>query len=206
MDITPIRLRDEHWFFHKICTDYLNRMCDLLRSLDSIEVESVAEVLYQAYERNAQVFIMGNGGSASSASHFACDLGKGTIKNGKTRFRVISLNDNIALLTAYANDCGYENTFKEQLANLLNEDDIVIAISASGNSENVVRAVQYAKGKGAITIGFLGFNGGRLSNIVDYKVWVNDFDYGRVEDSHMILTHLISRYFEEKLECRNTLC
>jgi D-sedoheptulose 7-phosphate isomerase len=206
MDITPIRLWDEHGFFLQICKTYIDGIRELLRSIDLTEVECVAYMLHKAYERDAQVFVLGNGGSASTASHFACDLGKGTTWHEKPRFRVISLNDNMALLTAYANDCGYENTFKEQLVNLLNPDDILIAISASGNSENVVRAVEYARDRGATTIGFLGFDGGRLSEIVDYKVWVNESDYGKVEDTHMILTHLISRCLKEKLECYDRLC
>jgi D-sedoheptulose 7-phosphate isomerase len=105
---------------------------------------------------------MGNGGSASTASHFACDLGKGTIIEGKPRFRVISLNDNISLITALSNDCGYEEVFREQLMNLVNTGDIVIGITGSGNSPNVLKAMEYARSRGAVTIGFIGFDGGKL--------------------------------------------
>ena len=140
---------------------------------------------------------MGDGGSASNASHFACDLGKGTLKrvyDGKEkRFRVISLTDNIVTITAFANDLSFEDIFVQQLHNLIDKGDVVIGISGSGNSPNVIKAIRYAQTCGAKTIGFLGFKtGGKLSKLVDYEITVQDNHYGRIEDIHLALGHLIT--------------
>jgi len=143
---------------------------------------------------------MGNGGSASTASHFACDLGKGTICEGKPRFRVVSLNDNMPLITALSNDFGYERVFIEQLMNLVSPDDLVISITGSGNSPNILKAVEYAKKQGAKTIGLIGFGGGKLQEIVDEHITVSNTNYGQVEDIHLILAHALSQYFKEMIE------
>ena len=180
-----------------------NYLDSLKKNLDEIpleNVESITEILYQAYKENKQVFIMGNGGSASTASHFACDLGKGTIIEGKPRFRVISLNDNISLITALSNDFGYDEVFREQLMNLVNQGDIVIAITGSGNSTNVLKAIDYARSRGAITIGFIGFDGGNLKERVDKEITVSSTNYGQVEDIHLTLEHLITQFFREKID------
>ena len=169
----------------------------LLEELDRKEISKAVDAIIQAYQNNKQIFIMGNGGSASTASHFACDLGKGTIVEGKNRFRVMSLNDNMALITAFSNDYGYEHVFSEQLKNLVNEKDIVISISASGNSPNVIKGVEYAKEKGAILIGFTGFAGGKLREISDICIHINCNNYGQVEDLHMLLCHLISQSIKD---------
>ncbi len=179
--------------------DYLENLAASLDELSLDDISEVAEIIYQGYLDGRQVFIMGNGGSASTASHFACDLGKGTIVLGKPRFRVISLNDNMALMTALSNDFGYENIFVEQLTNLLNPGDILIAITASGNSENILRAVEYAKSKGAATIGFVGFGGGKLRSLADFSIVISSRNYGRVEDVHLVLEHLICQYLEKRL-------
>jgi len=157
------------------------------------------EMIYEVFKKNKQVFILGNGGSASTASHFCCDLGKGTVIDGQPRFRVISLNDNIPLLTAYSNDFGYEFVFVEQLRNLLNEGDLVICITASGNSTNVLNAIEYAKQIGAATIGFLGFGGGKAKDMVTEHITVSNSNYGQVEDIHMILAHAACQYFRERI-------
>ena len=131
-------------------------------------------------------------GSATNATHFACDLSKATIVEGRARMRVTSLADNIALLTAWANDTSYEKVFSEQLTNLLNPGDVVIAISASGNSPNVVSAVRAARLMGASTVGLVGFSGGRVLETVDAAVHVPSNDYGVVEDCHSVLEHAIT--------------
>jgi len=180
-----------------------NYLDSLKRFLDQIpleKVEAITDILYQAYRDNRQVFIMGNGGSASTASHFACDLGKGTIIPGKPRFRVISLNDNISLITALSNDFGYEEVFREQLMNLVNAGDIVIGITGSGNSPNVLKAMEYARSRGAVTIGFIGFDGGKLRGMVDEEITIACDNYGQVEDIHLILEHLISQFFRQKID------
>ena len=175
------------------------------KSLEKIPVDNLAkiiETLYQAYKNNKQVFIMGNGGSASSASHFACDMGKGTAIPNKPRFRIISLNDNIPLFTALANDCRYESVFKEQLANLVNKDDVVIAITCSGNSPNTVKAIEYANSQKAVTVGLLGFDGGKLAKMVDVELTIPspDKDYGLVESVHSTILHLIPEYLKQQIQ------
>src|SRR2546427_12435410 len=130
-------------------------------------IEQVVEIILDAYANSGHVYVVGNGGSATNATHFACDLSKATIVEGRARMRVTSLADNIALLTAWANDTSYEKVFSEQLTNLLNPGDVVIAISASGNSPNVVSAVRAARLMGAGTVGLVGFSGGRVLETVD---------------------------------------
>jgi D-sedoheptulose 7-phosphate isomerase len=176
---------------------------ELKKTLDEIpmeRVDKIVQMIYKAYRDNKYVFIMGNGGSASTASHFACDLGKGTICEGKPRFRVMSLNDNMPLITALSNDFGYERVFIEQLMNLVSPDDLVISITGSGNSPNILKAVEYAKKQGAKTIGLIGFGGGKLQEIVDEHITVSNTNYGQVEDIHLILAHALSQYFKEMIE------
>ena len=176
---------------------------ELKKTLDEIpmeRVDKIVQMIYKAYRDNKYVFIMGNGGSASTASHFACDLGKGTICEGKPRFRVMSLNDNMPLITALSNDFGYERVFIEQLMNLVNRGDLVISITGSGNSPNILKAVEYAKKQGAKTIGLIGFGGGKLQEIVDEHITVSNTNYGQVEDIHLILAHALSQYFKEMIE------
>lgn len=184
----------------KFVSDYIRKLEELLDELSLGEIEKIVDIIFEAYKDDKQVFIMGNGGSASTASHFACDLGKGTIVRGKKRFRVISLNENTSLITALANDFGYDLVFKEQLINLVNPEDVVIVLSASGNSPNVVEAIKYAKSRGAVTIGFIGFDGGKLRGLVNEHILIKANNYGQVEDVHLVLEHVISQYFKEKLE------
>ena len=134
-------------------TNYITLLQQTIDQLPKDKIVRVIDLLYSARFSGRQVFIMGNGGSASTASHFVCDLSKNTRREGWPRYKVIGLSDNIAVFSAYANDEGYENVFCEQLANLLLPDDIVIAISASGNSKNVVNAIQYAKDQNAFKSG-----------------------------------------------------
>lgn len=155
------------------------------------------DILINAYTHNKKVYIIGNGASASTASHMACDLGKGTIHNlqdyTEKRFKIISLTDNVPLLTAIANDLSFEDIFIQQLKSLLEENDVVIAMSGSGNSLNVVRAMQYAQKHKAKTIGLLGFkNGGKVSQIVNCAVVVNSDQHGPIEDTNLILSHLLT--------------
>lgn len=186
---------------NKFINKYAEDIKTAIDGLDKIAIDNAINKIFQAYKDNKQIFIMGNGGSASTSSHFACDLGKGTVIEGKQRFRVISLNDNMALITAFSNDFGYEFVFEEQLKNLVNKGDIVIAISASGNSPNIIKGINYAKEKGAYIIGFSGFKGGQLKEISNLCIHVENNSYGQVEDIHMFLCHMISlnikKYIEE---------
>ncbi len=181
-----------------------NYLDELKKAIDKIPVTSVKKVvnvLYDAYYNNKQIFIIGNGGSAALASHFACDLGKGTLQRAydenEKRFKVISLTDNVPLLTAFSNDVGYDDVFAQQLKNLINEGDIVIVISGSGNSINIIKAVEVASRVGARTVGFLGFDGGKLKKMVDYYIHIRSNHYGRIEDIHSVLEHLICSYLGE---------
>src|SRR3989338_3010710 len=155
--------------------DYIFELSRCLKSLDKTKLELIIDVLINAYKKDKKVFILGNGGSASTASHMACDLGKGTLQriydNTERRLRVISLNDNVAIMTAFANDLSFEDIFVQQLRNLVETDDLVIALSGSGNSANVIKAMKYAKACGAKTIGLLGFRtGGKLAKVVDCSI------------------------------------
>ena len=178
---------------------YLDRVKSAIDGTSVPAVDRVIDELFKAYTRGSQVFVFGNGGSASSSSHFACDLGKGTTMPGKPRFRVISLADNVALMTAWANDFRYEDIFVEQLANLVQPQDVVIGISGSGNSPNVVHALQYAKEMGAITIALTGFAGGKVKDVVDIPIIVPANHISQIEDVHLVLLHLISVCLHDKL-------
>lgn len=178
---------------------YISHLQGVLARLTLTDVRSSIDVLMEAYHADKQIFVIGNGGSASTASHIACDLGKGTSVPGKPRFRVISLTDNVATMTAWSNDVSYEDVFVEQLKNLVNPGDVVIGISASGNSENVIRAMQHAAHIGCKTIGWSGFGGGRLATICEVNVVVDSHLYGPVEDVHMILNHILHAWIQEEL-------
>jgi D-sedoheptulose 7-phosphate isomerase len=175
---------------------------NLQHTLDLLSVEpiqAVIDALHEARINNRQIFIMGNGGSASTATHFVCDLAKNTRKEGWPPFRVIGLSDNMALMTAYANDEGYENVFAQQLASFIQPWDIVIGISTSGNSPNVLNAIALANQKNAITIGFTGFDGGLLGTMVDIQVHTPSDRIEQVEDIHLILEHLMCSVLYKQL-------
>ena len=158
----------------------------------------VIYTLQNARMQGSQIFIMGNGGSASTASHFVCDLAKNTRYGGLPHFRVIGLADNMEIFSAYANDEGYESVFSQQLINLIKPGDIVIAISASGNSKNVLNAVDEARKYGVTTIGFTGFDGGRLGQMVDIHIHVQSDIIEHVEDIHLMLEHMIVRTIKDQ--------
>ena len=181
-------------------TNYITLLQQTIDQLPKDKIVRVIDLLYSARFSGRQVFIMGNGGSASTASHFVCDLSKNTRREGWPRYKVIGLSDNMAVFSAYANDEGYENVFCEQLANLLLPDDIVIAISASGNSKNVVNAIQYAKDQNAFTIGFTGFDGGILGTLVDINLHINSDIIEHVEDLHLVLEHMIIKSLKERVQ------
>lgn len=180
--------------------DYFERLSALIGRMPVERIEAVGEIVYEAYRHGKQLFIVGNGGSASTASHMACDIGKNTISPERPRFRVICLNDNIPLLTSLANDRGYDHVFSEQLVNLIRPGDVLLVISGSGNSPNIVNAMRAAREAGATTIAFLGFDGGEALALADEHVLVPDDDYGRVEDLHLVLNHVLTAYFRARLD------
>ncbi|MBK9925962.1 MAG: SIS domain-containing protein [Anaerolineales bacterium] len=178
-----------------------NYISTLQSTIDELPISLIADVvnvLQRARIQGNQVFIMGNGGSASTSSHFVCDLAKNTRYEGLPHFRVIGLADNMEIFSAYANDEGYENVFSQQLINLIRPNDIVIAISASGNSRNVVNAVEEAQKYNATTIGFTGFDGGRLGQMVNIHIHVKSNIIEHVEDIHLMLEHMIVRTIKDQ--------
>lgn len=171
---------------------YLKQMQDVLCRISGSLIERNVGLLYEAWKGGRHVFLMGNGGSATTASHMANDLSKGTVVDGRPRMKAIALTDNVALLSAWANDSCYERVFVEQLTNLLDTGDVVLAISASGNSPNILRAVEFARQHGSVTVGWTGGSGGRLKDIVDLAVVVPSADVGMIESCHLVLDHLVT--------------
>lgn len=174
---------------------YRNYIADVQRTLGLLPwelIEEMVEQLHRARLSGKQIFIIGNGGSAATASHFACDLGKNIVVPHLPRLRVQSLTDNMAIFSACANDYGYESVFAEQLANLVQPGDIVIAISASGNSPNVLRAVEFAQSCAAFTIGWSGYKGGKLARLVDLAIVVTNDCIEQIEDAHLVLAHMVT--------------
>ena len=168
---------------------------DLTLTLDMLPVDSlvrVVDTLNEAREKGRRVFTFGNGGSASTASHFACDLAKGARSQDRPGLRTQCLNDSIPLTTAWANDADYETIFSAQLMGLADPGDVVIAISGSGNSPNVLNGVEAARLRGATTIGLSGFDGGRLASMVDIAIVVRNHVMEQVEDIHLVLGHVLT--------------
>ena len=178
---------------------YLDELRSVLSNLDTAEIWDVITVLLRAYRDRASIFVLGNGGSASTASHFACDLGKNVPGPSGRRFKVVALTDNISVITAWANDTNFDRVFAEQLENLVEAGDVVVAISGSGNSPNVLRAAELARDRGATTVGFTGFEGGRLKPLCDVCVVVPSDQMEQIEDAHLALQHLVCRVLRETL-------
>lgn len=174
--------------------EYFQRLNTIVEQVDLNAVNRIFQQLRHARDRGSRVFIAGNGGSASTASHWVSDLAKATKRSGRDPFQVTCLSDNISWLTALANDEGYDRVFAGQLENFARCDDLLIVITASGNSPNLVRAVEFARSKGLKTIGFLGFDGGLLKDMVDDLVWVKTEkgQYELVEDAHMVVCHVLT--------------
>ena len=177
-----------------------NYISTLHQTIDQLPQELIVEaihILQRARLQGNQIFIMGNGGSASTASHFVCDLAKNTRHADLPHYRAIGLTDNMAIFSAYANDEGYENVFAKQLANLIQPGDVVIGISASGNSQNVLNAIEEARRNTVTTIAFTGFDGGRLGQMVDVNIHVKSNIIEHVEDIHLMLEHMIVKAIKE---------
>ena len=185
---------------------YVRALTAALQNVDLGKVSAIIEILWKAYENDQQIFLLGNGGSAASASHIVTDLTKGALGHRGDAparpVRALSLTDNLALMSAWANDVGFEDVFLGQLRTYLRAGDAVVAISASGNSENVLRAVRYARESGATTIGLAGFGGGNLATLTDPCLVVDSNHYGVVEDVHMQLGHVICYYFRQRIQER----
>jgi D-sedoheptulose 7-phosphate isomerase len=182
---------------------YLDELKTVIDKVDVDQVTAVIDRLLLAYERGAFVYIFGNGGSASTASHFVNDFNKGIDPLGDGRFRFCCLNDNVPTVLALANDVGYDQVFAGQLRNFLTANDVVLGISGSGNSPNVLEAVRYARSRGVETIGLVGYDGGRLRELVDYCIHVPVHDMQKVEDVHLAMNHLMMTALKQLLEGRD---
>ena len=176
--------------YKKSIERYINSLIAVLQSLDRTQIDRFIKALKEIRSAGKNIFIFGNGGSGSTASHVTGDFNKGCSYNKQKRFKVTCLNDNNATLLAYANDVSYEDVFFEQLKNFMEPGDLVIAISGSGNSKNIIKAIDYANENGALTIGLTGFDGGRLKEISQIVLHANINDMQKAEDIHLILNHI----------------
>jgi D-sedoheptulose 7-phosphate isomerase len=186
------------------CQSYFHSLSETIERLPFDEIEVVSEILIEAYENSRMIFLFGNGGSAALASHLACDLGKGTVNGSGRRFRVLSLTDNVPLMTAWANDAHYEDIFAEQLENYVRPQDIAFAISGSGNSPNVLNALKTARRAGAVTIGLGGFQGGQMKNLCDLCLVVPSDNMQMIEDLHLCIAHALFTRIRRRLHERST--
>ncbi len=178
-------------------TTYFSELEQMMREISLPHLQRVLQLLEEVYANGHRIFIMGNGGSAATASHFALDLAKNTIMPDIPRLKAISLTDHVPLITAWSNDTAYEHIFSEQLANMIEPGDVVIGISASGNSPNVINALALAHRSRAYTIGLLGAHGGKIKDMVDAYVLAPGQNIEQEEDAHMVLTHIITRHMRE---------
>ena len=174
--------------------NYLKKHFEIHKKIKKKDIENIAKVINQAFKKNKNIFVCGNGGSAYNASHFITDWNKMVMIYRGKRFRGYSLCDNLGLITAYSNDISYNDIFSGQLHSIYNKGDILIAISGSGNSKNVIKAVEYVKKQKGTTISLTGFNGGKLKKITKYNVHVPCNDMQICEDFHLMIGHIIMKY------------
>lgn len=172
--------------------DYISGLTTILEKIDLGKMDLIYERIIQAVRKEITIYVFGNGGSAATASHLICDLGKNARDFSLPRIKIISLNENMSIFSTYANDDEYESVFKEQIISLGEEEDITLAISGSGNSPNVLEGVAAAKRKNMYTIGFTGFQGGKLKNLADLVLVVPSNDMEIIEDIHLVLNHLLT--------------
>ena len=176
--------------------DYTTQIQSLCDSLDRAGLEAMCAGLREAYDGGRKIFVAGNGGSAATVNHFYSDLGKNAVKRSAKRMRIISLASNVEAITAIGNDISFDAVFSEQLANLIEENDVLFLVSASGNSPNIVRAAQSARERGGRVFALTGFSGGELREMADVCVHVACDSYEMVEDMHLMITHMIVCYFK----------
>ena len=188
--------------FSEFVSDYYRRFSDAIRELDEGALTGVLHVMDGVAERQGTLWVAGNGGSAAISDHTTCDTTKGTYVEGQPPVRCISLTSNVAMLTALGNDVAYDAVFSRQLEFYLQPQDAVLLVSSSGNSPNVVRACEYANGRGVPTLAFVGFGGGRLKELAGHSVWVPVHNYGIVEDLHQSLIHVVTQYLCARARAR----
>jgi D-sedoheptulose 7-phosphate isomerase len=182
---------------------YLDKMIDVLEKIDKKSLEKIVKKITETYKSNKSIFLIGNGGSASTATHLAADIGKNTIVNYKDpfakRIKIFSLCDNVPWITAVSNDLSFDDVFAEQLKNLANEGDLLIVISGSGDSTNIIKAAVFANKIKMQTIGILGFDGGFVKELLDFSLVVDSSDYGIVESVHSYIHHYIVESLKNKM-------
>jgi D-sedoheptulose 7-phosphate isomerase len=176
---------------------YIDGQVSALKSIPASQVANLVSLFREALDKDRQIFVCGNGGSAANASHFVTDLGKGSSDKTYRRFRCVALNDNMSWMTALGNDYDYSEIFSRQLMNLARPGDILMVMSVSGSSPNLVKAVEWAKSNGCASVALVGGKKGRLAEIADHVVAIGDTHYGRVEDAHMGICHIVAYAFME---------
>ncbi len=187
--------------FKNAIKEYYEREIRVINNLNLDEINDAMNAIYDTYKNQGTIYICGNGGSASTASHFQNDFNKGISEYVENKFRFSCLNDNVATLMAVANDIGYEEVFRFQIRNKITNKDLFIGISGSGNSKNVLNAAEYAKEKGAKVIGITGYTGGKLKDMADYRMHVDECDMQIDEDLHMTFDHMMMKIFYNLLVC-----
>lgn len=184
---------------YEMISNYIDESISCMQNMKEMipQIEKLCQILIKArYEKN-KIFFLGNGGSASTASHFICDMNKTSTMTSKNRLKAISLVDNIPIISAYGNDVSYNSIFLEQLKNLLEPKDVVIAISGSGNSKNILEAVSYARDNNATVVGLTGFDGGKLKTLCDTCIIIPSDSMYRVEDMHLMINHILTFVLRE---------
>jgi len=192
---------EQHYYNRKLITPdgYLVAINSIVKKFDRNMIQEIIDIIMEAYRKNKQIFIFGNGGSAATSSHFACDLNKTVSIKGKPLFKAISLTDNVSLMTAWGNDTSFDNIFYGQMLNFFNKGDVALGISGGGNSPSVLKALQYANEMDSPSIALTGFNGGKVKDIAKTVLIVPVHNYQLIEDVHVILIHLIASVIKETL-------
>ena len=187
---------------HHFSYQYIQDLKKVLDRFPHASFERLIQIMLTAYDEDRHIFVMGNGGSASTASHWVCDINKGCCKDYGKKFKMICLNDSISTMLAYANDFSYEDIFVEQLKNFFIAGDVVIGISGSGNSANVLKAITYANAHEGITVGLCGFDGGKLYAMADIGLIARAENMQQIEDVHMVMAHMVMQRLSQELKSR----
>lgn len=185
---------------HEFAVKYLSETLPLFKEFEGEQFQTAMKAMIDCYHKGGTVYICGNGGSWGTSNHMVNDLAKGSVVEGKKRLRVMGLGDNTSLLTAYANDNGFETVFVETLKSLFRKGDLLIAISCSGNSPNVVKAAEFTREHGGTVVSLVGFSGGKLKELSHHPIHFKSFNYGSVEDAQLMFSHLSSQYLHSYIK------
>ena len=188
-----------------VLDEYKKELIEHINKVDEDTFQKVIDILLDAYKNDRNIFIVGNGGSAGTANHFVCDFGKNAVAGDYRRFRIMSLCDNVEKITALGNDIAFDEIFRQQLINLMHDGDVVIAVSASGNSPDLTKALEYAKEKHGKIIALAGFKGGKIKEMSDVSMVAEMESYERIEDMHLMYLHMIVCWMKENQELLQNL-